>query len=254
MLGSLLKRFQGKYRRSVSAMLCRRPVEMKNAVPLISFTFDDFPRSALHVGGAILSQFGVRGTYYASLGLMGTEASTGVLCLSDDVKMVLVEGHELGCHTFSHCHTWETNPETFEESIIENRRALNELVPGTSFESLAYPIAGPRHDTKRRMGKYFRCCRAGGQTYNVGNVDLNLLKAFFLEKSRDDIDSVKQLIDDNKRACGWLIFATHDISKDPTPYGCTPAFLQAVVKYSVKSGARILPVSRALDCIIGGSK
>ena len=250
----LWEKVQGRCQRSVAKYLWRRQARMSNEVPYISFTYDDFPRSALHIGGAILSQFGVRGTYYASFGLMGTHAPTGLICLPDDAKRVLAEGHELGCHTFSHCDSWETIPEVFEASIIENRRALDELVPGASFESLAYPIAGPRHDTKRRMEKYFRCCRAGGQTYNVGNVDLNLLKAYFLEKSRENIDSVKQLIDKNAGACGWLIFATHDISKDPTPYGCTPSFFQAVVKYSVESGARILPVARVLDRIFGTTK
>jgi peptidoglycan/xylan/chitin deacetylase (PgdA/CDA1 family) len=45
---------------------------MRNREPMISFTFDDFPRSALHVAGRILEDHGIAGTYYVSLGLMGT--------------------------------------------------------------------------------------------------------------------------------------------------------------------------------------
>jgi peptidoglycan/xylan/chitin deacetylase (PgdA/CDA1 family) len=33
--------------------------------PVISFTFDDFPRSALVKAGAILRERGLAGTYYA---------------------------------------------------------------------------------------------------------------------------------------------------------------------------------------------
>jgi hypothetical protein len=80
-------------------------------------------------------------------------------------------------------------------------------------------------------------------------MDLSLVKAFFLEKSRGDIESVKRVIDENRKACGWLIFATHDINDDPTPYGCTPSFFDEIVRYSVESGARVLPVARALDSI-----
>ncbi|MBZ5623491.1 MAG: polysaccharide deacetylase family protein [Acidobacteriia bacterium] len=74
--------------------------------PLISFTFDDFPRSALHTGGAILNRSGLAGTYYACLGLMGGETATGKLFNADDLKILIDRGHELGCHTYSHCHSW----------------------------------------------------------------------------------------------------------------------------------------------------
>lgn len=223
----------------------------------ISFTYDDFPQSAWDVGGEILSRYNIRATYYVSLGLMGTMAPTGLICSADDVRNVFAHGHELGCHTFSHTHSWETSPAIFEKSIMENLRVLQELIPEAFFESLAYPIAGPRLGTKQRAGNHFRCCRGGGQAYNVQDMDLNLLKAFFLEKSRGDIEAVKRIIDDNCKARGWLIFATHDISTDPTPYGCPPSFFEEVVRYSVASGARVLPVARALDAIesdLGGGK
>jgi hypothetical protein len=142
----------------------------------------------------------------------------------------------------------------FEESVVRNRNALGKLVPGAEFESLAYPISGPCLETKRKVAKYFRCCRGGGQKFNVGVVDLNLLNAFFLEKSRDDPKSVKEIIKRNSQSCGWLIFGTHDISETPTPFGCTSSFFEEIVKYSVESGARILPVSEALTSIYADSK
>lgn len=245
----ILARIQGRYQRSATSLFFRRNIKMSNNVPYISFTFDDFPGSALHVGGAILTQFGLRATYYISLGLMGTEAPTGTICEPNDIKELLETGHELGCHTFSHCHSWETSPRVFEDSIIKNKQFLSELVPGATFRSLAYPILGPRIDTKRRAGRYFCCCRGGGQKFNEGETDLNFLKAFFLEKSRDDPGFIKQVIDQNCEARGWLIFATHDVSETHTPYGCTPSFFEDIVKYSVDSGARILPVAEALDSI-----
>jgi peptidoglycan/xylan/chitin deacetylase (PgdA/CDA1 family) len=220
---------------------------MKNRVPYISFTFDDFPRSALHRGGNILMLFGLRATYYASFGMMGSTAPTGAIFLPEDIKTLIAHGHELGCHTFSHNHSLKTRPKVFEESIIKNKNALNEFIPGLTFRSFSYPIEGPRPATKCRVRKYFNCCRSGGQKFNVGTVDMNLLKAFFLEKSRDNPDIIKDLIDRNCEARGWLIFATHDISTTPSPFGCTPSFFEKIVKYSVDSGAAILPVVEALD-------
>ncbi len=247
-------RTQSRYQRGITKLLYRRPIEMHNRVPYISFTFDDFPRTAFNVGGAILMRFGLRATYYASFGLVGTDTPTGTIFMPEDIKELFAQGHELGCHTFSHCDTWETSPIVFEREILKNKHALDNLFPGAIFRSLAYPISGPRYDTKRKVGRYFCCCRGGGQTFNAGTADLNLLKAYFLEKSRDHPASVKEVIDQNCQALGWLIFGTHDISDTPTPYGCRPSFFEDIVKYSLDSGARILPVAKALDEILDGDK
>jgi glycosyltransferase involved in cell wall biosynthesis/peptidoglycan/xylan/chitin deacetylase (PgdA/CDA1 family) len=216
---------------------------------LISFTFDDFPRSALLTGGAILNSFGLAGTYYASLGLAGKETASGEIFSSGDLTTLFEQGHELGCHTFAHFDSWDTDTGAFEDSIIKNRSALNELFPGAEFESFAYPISSPRPLLKARIVHHFVCCRGGGQTINVGRTDLNQLSAFFLEKSRDNIQAIKDVIDCNQRARGWLIFATHDVSDHPTPFGCTPEFFERVVRYAVSSGAQILPVIKTLEVL-----
>ncbi len=65
--------------------------------------------------------------------------------------------------------------------------------------------------------------------------------------------AIKQTIDANTRAKGWLIFATHDVCDDPIRYGCRPSFFEEVVRYSVNSGATVLPVSKALKLIHGGT-
>ena len=70
-----------------------------------------------------------------------------------------------------------------------------------------------------------------------------------MEKSRDNPEAVKSLIDQNAHARGWLIFATHDVCEDPSPFGCTPDFFEQVVQWSGESGARILPVVKALEVI-----
>ena len=249
-LPELRGRARGRCQRMMSSLFFRRPLRLRNAIPYISFTFDDFPRSSLIVGAEILERFGLHATYYASLGLMGTEAPTGAIFTEEDLCRLLAGRHELGCHTFSHCHSWNTRPGVFEASIIRNRQALNRLAPTASFRSLSYPVIGPRPATKRRAARHFPCCRAGGQTFNAGTIDLNLLRSFFLEKVRGRPEPVEQLIERNRRANGWLIFATHDVSPAPTPYGCTPAFFERIVRCSVDSGARILPVGEALTTLV----
>lgn len=249
---TLLQKARGRYRRYIASLLFKRPFCIATETPLISFSFDDFPRSALLTGGAILKEFGLRGTYYVSLGLMGKREPTGTMYLAEDIALLYESRHELGCHTFHHSDAWNTKPEVFEEGIIKNRIALQELVPMARFRTLSYPINVPRALTKRRASNHFVCCRAGGQTFNVGSTDLSYLSAFFLEKSRDTPWVVKDLIEENRRERGWLIFATHDITANPTPFGCTPTFFREIVRCAVDSGAHILPVAAAWDVLRRG--
>ena len=240
-------RINGYYQRKAASLSHKRPFSIRPQRPLISFTFDDFPQSAFRTGGAILNRFGVAGTYYAALGLTDKISPSGQIFSLDDLPALFEQGHELGCHTFAHCDSWVTPAEEFEKSLVDNRSALHRLFPDHDFKTFAYPIQVPRPRIKARTAEYFECCRGGGQRINVGQIDLNQLSAYFLEKSRDNIQAVKDIIDQNCQACGWLIFATHDVSENPTPFGCTPEFFGKVVEYAVGSGAQIVPV-------IGGLK
>jgi len=239
--------------RYVQRMSARRVFQRTQAIrldrPLISFTFDDFPRSALLNGGTILKRFGLTGTYFTAMGLIGKDSPSGQIAGVDDLRKALEDGNELGCHTYAHCHSWQTPTSEFEESVKLNGAAIGELVPGFRFTSFSYPISEPRPLSKRAVSKYFQCCRAGGQTLNKRTADLNQLAAYFLERSKNGLQEVRELIDQNKQDCGWIIFATHDITDNPSPYGCTPEFFEKVVKYAVDSGAEVLPVIQALKRI-----
>jgi peptidoglycan/xylan/chitin deacetylase (PgdA/CDA1 family) len=244
-------------------VLFRRRLAVRTALPLISFTFDDFPRSAFREAGSILRRYGIRGTYYVSLSLMGKQSHLGPMFQAEDLRELAHLGHELGSHTFGHCHSWNTPPDVYERAILENQNALGDLLPGTSFQTFAYPHSAPQLAVKKVAGRHFLCCRggglkagrylhrhaAGGQTFNSGITDLNYLCAFFLEQSRDRPEAVKELIGQNSRARGWLIFATHDVCTDPSPFGCPPDFFEQVVQWALESGARILPVVDALDVL-----
>lgn len=242
----MLNRIAGKCRRIVSNRFCRRMVAIKSTTPFISFSFDDAPRTAFSLGGDILKANGARATFFVSLGLLDSESPSGTIASKDELCNAVKEGHELGCHTFDHRDPWKTPTKVFEQSVFKNRQALAKVLPNTLFSTFAYPLCGPIPATKRQVGKLFNCCRGGGQTFNVGTADFNLLKAFFLDfRNRDNIDIVRRLIDWNSDCQGWLIFATHDVTDSPSPYGCTKEFFEKIVAYSVRSGACLLPVGKA---------
>ncbi len=244
-----LIRVRNYYQKNAGRFVSRRPFIVQPQRPLISFSFDDFPRTALLTGGAILRRHGLCGTYYISLGLLGMESPSGTICSLDDLRALVEQKHELGCHTYSHCHSWHTDPEEFEASVLKNQVELRRVLPGLEFKTFAYPHSVPRPRTKARVSRYFKGCRGGGQTLNVGRIDLNDLSATFIEKTGGNMQLVRELIDRNRDQLGWTIFATHDVSSNPSPYGCTPVFFEEIIQYALKSGASILPVAKVLDVL-----
>jgi len=249
------QRMQNRFRRLNADLLARRSFRMSHNDPMISFTFDDFPRSAYRTGGRILQKHGLAGTYYLSMGMLNRTTDSGEIADRETIGNVLRDGHELGCHTYSHPDPWAVGSGQFESSIIENRRTLSDLFPGEAFKTFAYPYGVATPETKRIAGKYFICCRGGKQLFNSGNIDLNFLNAYFLDsRKKESPSSVMNIISGNREAKGWLIFVTHDVAEDPSPYGCNPGFFDEIVRFSLDSGAVILPVARAFEALRNGGR
>jgi peptidoglycan/xylan/chitin deacetylase (PgdA/CDA1 family) len=242
----LIARGVGKGNRLLADRLYRRPLPISTPVPIVSFTFDDAPVTAFRTGGRIVQRLGGRATYFVSLGLLGAETEVGKIGSVPELAHAVAEGHELGCHTFDHLDAWYVSSSSFLASIARNRQALRQLMPRATFATFAYPKSGAKFATKPPLETQFACCRGAGQATNEGCADLNLLKACFIDR-RTGVDGkfVRNLIDYNAARRGWLIFATHDVSADPSPYGCTPEFLEQTADYASRSGALLLPVGEA---------
>jgi hypothetical protein len=240
-------RLRDRLRRERAARCARRDVVLSSETPLISFTFDDFPKSALFAGGAMLGERGWRGTYYTSFGLAGTTAPTGRIFDLEDLPFLLEQRHELGCHTYGHLHAWDTPAPEFEVSIKKNRQFLDRHFPGATFPTLSYPISCPNPGVKRRAGTHFSACRGGGQVCNRGTMDLNHLRSFFLEQVGENMSTVQHAIDETVRCKGWLIFSTHDVEASPTRYGVTAGFFEKVLAATAASGACVVPAGVAVS-------
>ena len=209
-------------------------------------TFDDVPKSSYTLGGELLARYGFRATFYLSMSLMDGSYSIGPAFSRSDLDGILRAGHEIGCHTYGHNDAWETVPDIFEASIMQNQRKLSELFPDKSFNTFSYPINSPHPKIKQRVENHYICARAGGQFFNTARVDLNQLNGYFIDKrNRDNFGCLAGIISENCRHNGWLIFCTHDISENPSPYGCTPKLFDELIRAVYTSGATVLPVNEA---------
>ncbi len=239
--------------RQLVRRLHRRIAPLTGWGPIVSFTFDDFPRSAALTGGTILERYGARGTYYTAIDLMNCSGEAGELFHASDLEELLEKGHELASHTFSHISARAVPCDRFLLDANRGRQAL-EKFSGSECGNFAYPFGEVALPVKAALGPQMTSARGIIPGINgPDEVDLNLLLANSLYGDVAHSGHAEALIKDNMRRKGWLIFYTHDVQMQPSPYGCTPELFEAVASFAVESGCQILTVRQTLE-LIGVSK
>ncbi|HVH81660.1 MAG TPA: polysaccharide deacetylase family protein, partial [Stellaceae bacterium] len=231
--------------REFGGFLCTRPGKIAWPGGVVSFTFDDFPRSAWENGGAILEDYASYGTYYAAMGLAGTANHLGPMFEVDDLRAAHDRGHEVACHTFSHRDCARMPVVQIAAEIDQNAAALSQVLDGAPVTNFAYPFGGVSQAAKSALARRFGSCRGTGRGLNRGITDLADLLSTSLYSHNFDRNRLCQLIEDAQAENAWLIFYTHDVADDPSPFGCTPAQFQSIVAYAAES-VPVLPVRDVL--------
>jgi peptidoglycan/xylan/chitin deacetylase (PgdA/CDA1 family) len=249
MFSQTIARFSGAIRRRLLISLRQRPFHLPDRGPIVSFTFDDFPRSALTNGGTILRSYGACGTYYAAMGLMGQTNELGEHFRADDLEWLLAEGHELGSHTFSHLSCRSTLFDVFEADVQKGRESVINITEKSDSRQFAYPYGRPTLKAKSYIGAQMDSCRSTFEGVNISPVDLNMLLANRLYDITFDPAAVEKLFRVNDERRGWLIFYTHDVSETPSRWGCKPGQLEEVVRIAVRMRHKILTVGAALEAL-----
>ena len=235
----------GAVRRKVLCSFQRRMIPLGDHGPVVSFTFDDFPRSAYLAGAPILEAFGGRGTYYATTGLLNTRDGLGDLFHVEDLHGLLERGHELGTQTFRHSSSRRVSLTEFQDDVHKGIRELERLVERHS-DNFCYPYGHVTLRTKKTLAPYLASARSIYPGINGPEVDLNLLRANSLYRDMSGAPHAQELIEQNVAQKGWLVFYTHDVRPNPSEYGCTPELLEFAVSTAARSGSRILTVEQVL--------
>lgn len=215
---------------------------------VVSFTFDDFPKSALHHGGTILEKYEARGTYYTAAGLAGSEDEVGPMFDISDVQAAFARGHEIACHTRTHLNCARANASTMRAEIRDNTIALSALTGGIAPTNFAFPFGAVSPLAKRVMRPMFVTCRGISGGINHAQSDLAELCANKIYDSEFDEKKIRSVIDENEAMNGWLIFYTHGVDETPKPYGCTPAQFELVVNWAAQC-SKIAPVGEVAHAL-----
>jgi peptidoglycan/xylan/chitin deacetylase (PgdA/CDA1 family) len=224
------------------------PFLLRNATPMVSFTFDDVPKSAATVGAAILEAHDVHGTFYVIGSQVGTSSPLWDMVDGEDVVALHRRGHEIACHTFSHKRACDLDAETLNAEIKRNQQYLRSLDSSIRIENFAYPFGYGSFVRKRQLKTVFRSCRSIVPGVNSGSVDLQFLRAMPLIDRRIDRDGIERAFDQAQTNNGWLIFYTHDVADEPSPYGCSPSLLNEALEAASRRKIPVLNMAEALQC------
>jgi peptidoglycan/xylan/chitin deacetylase (PgdA/CDA1 family) len=234
---------------SVVSAVHRRPLALGETPPVVTFTFDDFPRSAYDAAGATLRAFGGHGTYYAAPGWMDGGPPSSDRYRTADLPALLRDGHELGTHTYSHVSCRSLSTAAYAAEIAKGHEALQQLVGGRASAHFAFPFGAVTPAVKKVAARQCQSCRVTIGGCNGPVADLNFLRANRLYSDSVPFSQIEALIAGAARPGRWLMFYTHDVRDRPSPFGCTPQYFEDTVRCAVAAGMRVLTVGEALAAI-----
>lgn len=241
----------GKVQRLSARLFARAPLRIRLDAPLVTFTFDDFPKSAATTGAALLEARGWTGTYFAAGGFCGLDTHHGAMFDHSDLKRLQAAGHEIACHTHSHFDACSTRESKFLDDVDRNAGFLGEAGLN-DVQTFAFPYGEATPGLKRALSGRFAALRGVRPGINRGRADRALLKAVPLDGGLSGLQRAIDAARDAARRPGWLIYYGHDVQDAPTSWGCTPDFLSAVIDAVAAIKAEVLPMASALKRIEGG--
>jgi peptidoglycan/xylan/chitin deacetylase (PgdA/CDA1 family) len=239
---------RARFSHRMAMHLCVEPFRLRNATPMVSFTFDDVPKSAATAGAPILEAHGVHGTFYVIGSQVGTSSPLWDMVDGEDVVALHRQGHEIACHTFSHKRACDLDAGALSAEVARNQQYLRSLDASIRIENFAYPFGYGSFVRKRQLKTIFRSCRSIVPGLNSGAVDLQFLRAMPLIDRRIDRDGIERAFDETQTANGWLIFYTHDVADQPSPYGCSPSLLNEALEAASRRKIPVLNMAEALQC------
>jgi peptidoglycan/xylan/chitin deacetylase (PgdA/CDA1 family) len=208
----------------------------------LSLTFDDGRPSQIDHGMPLFDRFGVRATFYLSLGALAQRA--------EDWRRAVAGGHEAGGHTLTHpcsCNfsfsggrspaLEDMTLEQMEAQILESNARIEALV-GVRPVSFAYPCGQKFVGRGERLQSYvplvarhYLTGRGWGDEYFNAPDRCDLAQLAGVEFDGMDFEHVLPQIEEAARTGNWLVLAGHDIGTDARRQMTKVPTLEAICAY-----------------------
>jgi len=231
--------------RTAAAKVQRRVTQWRKACvaqvapdrPVVSFTFDDFPKSALN-GADVIEKHGGRAGFYACTSFLGQRSPVlGEMFDADTLAELRTRGHEVGAHSHTHIDCAKTRLEQVERDIGENLVALAEAGHHETVSAFAFPYGETTYLAKRWVGDVFATGRGILPGFNLGETDRSQMRAVELGASDAHRRRAIAMLEACLRRKAWLFFFTHDVGASPTAYGAPLDLIEELAARAADGGA-----------------
>jgi len=194
----------------------------------------------------MLRERGWAGTFYAAGWFCGQCVDGIQYYAAEDLQRADKEGHEIGCHTYSHLRLAHQPQSRVLDDLARNRDFIERVLPGFRLSTFAYPFGDVRLPQKIAVSRQFGVCRGIWPGLNRGRMDFGELKALPLGQDGPDFTEIAGWIDRAVEANAWLIFFTHDVSDRPTRYGYRSEDFARLLDAVARRNIKVLPVKNAV--------
>jgi len=230
-----------KLARRARYALGRTPVTCAPERPVLTISFDDFPKGAAREGAALMEAFGARATYFASGCFAGAEGYYD----AGDLARLSRAGHEIGCHTYSHIDCARAPLGRVRAELDRNARALSAMGHDAPLTGFAFPYGEASIGAKRLAVSRFGYARGVRGDLNRGRVDAGLLKALCVDGGEAAAARAVNLIASAAREPAWVILFAHGVDRVAGDWSTTPDDLGRCLRAARALGLDILPFSEA---------
>lgn len=229
---------------------------------IVSFSFDDVPRSGAVIGAEILESHGLRGTFYISMGMSTPMEQVSVaadpykdgekllFANEQDVLNLDTKGHEIGCHSFSHLYQKSRSVSSIVEDCKLNVDLLSSLI-NKPIVSYSYPYGDINLGAKKLLRHQYSSLRTVWPGVNVGITDLSCLRSTSISGQNFNKDKMRLLVKSAVDKKAWLIFFTHEVCVAPNAWGTKIDEFDWLVDEVVKAGCKVEPVGSVCEMILG---
>ena len=223
-----IKRILQKFGRESAKYVGKKTGFLPSGNRIVSFTFDDFPFTAIENGARLLEAHKMRGTFYCSLGLAKTNTHVGLIGTEKDMLAVSEHGHECGCHTFEHIDCAEKSSKAILDDCLRNQSAAKRIA-NIQFHSFAYPRGSFNPSSKRVVSSLYRSARTIEPGINVNKIDLFALRSIALSEVTG-LERIRAWLRKLDKSGGWLIFRSHDVTQAPSRFGCSTRLFERILE------------------------
>lgn len=206
---------------------------------IVTLAFDDGCASQYQYAYSAMSERGLTGTFYISVGAIYDVSGDSYFMNLQQLHELAESGNEIGSHTMNHVYLTQQNETTLHHEFNSSKQYLT--ANGFNVENFAYPMSDSNIYTNSIGLQYYRSLR----TWSAAGYEMNYTAPnsilYYTESA--DLATLKTAVDNAVAHDTWVILIFHNIG----PYGLPQETFMALLDYLLTANVQVLTTTQALN-------